>query len=37
LLDGGGVVLDLEAAVVGAFVGEFEEVPGHGRKDNVRK
>ena len=32
LLDGIGVLLDLESAVVGAFVGQFEEVPGHGAK-----
>jgi len=32
VLDGGGVVLDLESAVVVAFVGEFEEIPGHGAK-----
>jgi len=36
LLDGGGVLLDLESAVVGAFVGEFEEIPGHGGKDTAR-
>jgi len=36
LLDRCGVLLDLESAVVGAFVGEFEEVPGHGGKDTVQ-
>ena len=33
LLDGVGVLLDLESAIMGAFVGDFEKIPGHGRKD----
>jgi hypothetical protein len=33
LLDAGGVILDLESAIVGAFVGDFQEVSGHESKD----
>jgi len=34
-LDGGGVVLDLKSAIAGAFVGDFQEISGHKRKDRV--
>ena len=34
-LDGGGVVLDLKSAIAGAFIGDFQEISGHKRKDRV--
>ena len=37
LLDRGGVLLDLESAVLGAFVGDFQEISGHAAKIGGRR